>query len=234
MPKIVIIGAGSGFGGRLSMDIMATECLRDACIGLCDIHPGRLGQVSDYVRHTAERHAVLTHDALVAIVDIAKKSSGSLRDAFLAHAGTYGIDDIDFLFPDAQNVSGKPAFIKRPTEWVSDAFGAAHKSPFSRIKTVAANITADEARAKGYVKGNEKVDEVIALLKRITTPTTVYKKQKLDRDDIVDITDFDVVAWLKYEMRGMLDEELARAILVSDGRSPASDDKINESNIRPI
>ena len=162
------------------------------------------------------------------------KRTGSLKDAFLAHAGDYGIDQIDWLFPDAKNVTNTPIWIKRPDGWVPKVMNAVSHSPFSRIKSMFADITEPDARAKGYIKGNRKTEEVFGLLKRTTTPTTVYKKQKLDRDDIIDITDFDVVAWLKTEMRGMLDEELARAILVSDGRSPASDDKINEQNIRPI
>lgn len=179
-----------------------------------------------------EKKNVLSHDALKTILADAQRC-GSLKEAFLAHAD-YGIENIDYLFPDAKTVSPTPAYIKRDTDWVKDVFGAAHHSPFARIKSVAADITADEARAKGYQKGKRKMEEVITLLKRVTSPTTVYKKQKLDRDDIVDITDIDVVAWLKLEMRMMLEEEIARAILVGDGRSSASDDKINESNIRPI
>lgn len=159
---------------------------------------------------------------------------GSLRDSVLAHTGEYGITDIDFLFPDAKNYTTSPEFIKRRDAWVSAVMGGTHHTPFSRVKSTFANITADEARAKGYTKGNQKVDEVIALLKRSTTPTTIYKKQKLDRDDVLDITDFDVVSWLKGEMRIMLDEEIARAILVGDGRTASSDDKISETNIRPI
>ena len=174
----------------------------------------------------------LSHDALKSIFADAQRR-GSLKEAFLAHAD-YGIENIDSLFPDAKTVTPTPAYIKRNTDWVKDVFGEAHQSPFARIKSVAADITADEARAKGYQKGNQKMEEVITLLKRVTSPTTVYKKQKLDRDDVVDITDMDVVAWLKLEMRMMLEEEIARAILVGDGRSSASDDKINESNIRPI
>lgn len=161
---------------------------------------------------------------------------GSMRDYVntLVHEGTYGINDIDFLFPDPKKLQNAPDFISRRMEWVAGVIGGVHKSPFSRIKTVHADITEDEARAKGYVKGNQKIEEVFGLLKRVTTPQTVYKKQKLDRDDIIDITDFDVVSWLKAEMRVMLDEELARAILVGDGRSVASDDKIKEEHIRPI
>ncbi len=179
-----------------------------------------------------EKKNVLSHDALKTILADAQRC-GSLKEAFLQHAD-YGIENIDFLFPDANTVTPTPAFIKRDTDWVKDVFGAAHHTPFARIKSLAADITADEARAKGYVKGNKKTDEVIALLKRVTNPTTVYKKQKLDRDDIVDITDIDVVAWLKLEMRMMLEEEIARAQLVGDGRSAASDDKIKEDCVRPI
>ena len=156
------------------------------------------------------------------------------QDEVLAHAATYGIDNIGYLFPDARTTTNTPQFIKRDTEWVSKVFGAAKHVPFSRIKTVLADITADEARARGYIKGKEKADEVITLLKRTTDPQTVYKKQKLDRDDIIDITDFDVVVWLRMEMRMMLEEEIARAQLVGDGRLSSSDDKIKEDKIRPI
>lgn len=162
------------------------------------------------------------------------KSKGSLKDAFLAHAEDYGIDNIEYLFPDDRKVTNTPTWIKRPDGWVSKVMKGVSHSPFSRIKSIFADITEPDARARGYVKGNKKIEEVFGLLKRSTSPTTVYKKQKLDRDDIVDITDFDVVAWLKTEMRGMLDEELARAFLIGDGRSAASNDKINEQNIRPI
>ena len=175
----------------------------------------------------------LSHDAMNAIIGDAKRY-GSLKESFLAHAGDYGIDNIDFLFPEAQNLNDTPEFIKRDTGWVSKVMGAVHHTPFSRIKSQFADLREDEARAKGYLKGNLKKEEVFSLLKRTTTPTTVYKKQKLDRDDVVDITDFDVVAWLKAEMRMMLDEELARAFLIGDGRLASSDDKINESNIRPV
>ena len=175
----------------------------------------------------------LSHDAMNAIIGDAKRY-GSLKESFLAHAGDYGIDNIDFLFPEAQNLNDTPEFIKRDTGWVSKVMGAVHHTPFSRIKSQFADLREDEARAKGYLKGDLKKEEVFSLLKRTTTPTTVYKKQKLDRDDVVDITDFDVVAWLKAEMRMMLDEELARAFLIGDGRLASSDDKINESNIRPV
>lgn len=178
------------------------------------------------------------------------KRSGSLKDAVidsgleetLQHAVTdsgsnnvtYGMADVGYLFPDARNVNNTPDFIARDMEWVGKVMRAAKHLPFSRVKSIHANITMDEARAKGYTKGNKKTEEVFALLKRTTSPTTIYKKQKMDRDDIVDITDFDVVAWLKGEMRLMLDEEIARAALIGDGRTAGSDDKISEDCIRPI
>lgn len=175
----------------------------------------------------------LTHSQLKEIVDDAQKM-GSFKESFLAHAGTYGIDDIDILFPDAKALANSPEIIGRRTEWVSSVINGTKHSPFSRIKSTAADLTADEARAKGYVKGNLKKDEIIKLLKRVTVPTTIYKKQKLDRDDIVDITDLDVVAWLKAEMRLMLDEELARAVLIGDGRAADDEDRIDTDHIRPI
>lgn len=180
-----------------------------------------------------EKENVLSHADMENIISEGKRY-GSLKDSFLAHAAQYGIDQIDFLFPDAKNVTNQPDFIKRDDSYVQKVLRGVHHTPFSRIKSTHANITADEARAKGYIKGHLKKEEVFTLLKRTTTPTTIYKKQKMDRDDIVDITDFDVVAYIKAEMRMMLDEEIARAILVGDGRSTASDDKINEQNIRPI
>lgn len=158
------------------------------------------------------------------------KRYGSLKDSVLAH----GIDNVDYLFPDAQTLANTPEFIQRDTGWVKKVMSGVHHTPFSRIKSIFADITEDDARAKGYFKGKLKKEEVFGLLKRTTTSTTVYKKQKMDRDDVVDITDFDVVAWLKSEMRMMLDEELARAYLIGDGRLASSDDKINEQNIRPI
>ena len=175
----------------------------------------------------------LSHDAIQTIIGDAKRC-GSMKASVLEHSAEYGIDQIDYLFPEAKSVNNPPEFIKRDTGWVGKVMGKVHHTPFSRIKSVFANITEDEARAKGYFKGNLKKEEVFSLLKRTTTATTVYKKQKMDRDDKVEITDFDVVAWLKSEMRMMLDEELARAYLIGDGRLSSSDDKINESNIRPI
>ena len=172
---------------------------------------------------------VLQHSDIEAIFADAKRY-GSLKDSVLQH----GITNIDYLFPEAKDVNTAPEFIKRDMGWVEKVMRSVHHTPFSRIRSTFANITEEDARAKGYIKGKLKKDEVFSLLKRSTTPTTVYKKQKLDRDDVVDITDFDVVAWLKSEMRMMLDEELARAFLIGDGRISSSDDKINEQNIRPI
>lgn len=172
-------------------------------------------------------------DQMKTIISDAKRY-GSLKESFLAHAEEYGINNIEYLFPDAKSLNNPPDFIKRETGWVQNFMGKTHHTPFSRIKSMFADITEDEARAKGYIKGKLKKEEVFGLLKRTTGPTTVYKKQKLDRDDIIDITDFDVVSWLKTEMRWMLDEEIARAALLGDGRPASSDDKINEQNIRPI
>lgn len=190
-----------------------------------------------------QENSLAHHDDILtnALDDI--KRYGSFRDAVMAHSTdteyaeisqTYGINGTDYLFPEAVNLNSPPEFIKRETGWVSKVINGVHHSPFSRIKSMFADITEDDARAKGYIKGKYKKEEVFGLLKRTTTPTTIYKKQKLDRDDILDIKDFDVVAWLKSEMRLMLDEELARAFLVGDGRAMSSDDKINEQNIRPI
>lgn len=171
----------------------------------------------------------LTMNDVAEIFNDAKRY-GSLKDSALQH----GVSNIDYLFPDDKYIGEVPGLIKRDTTWVDNFMGKVHHSPFSRIKSLLANITEDEARAKGYIKGNLKKEEVFSLLKRSTSPTTVYKKQKLDRDDVVDITDFDVVAFIKKEMRGMLDEEIARACLIGDGRLSSSDDKIDEQHIRPI
>lgn len=176
---------------------------------------------------------VLTHSDMEVILEDGRRM-GSLKDSVLAHAEDYGIQDIDMLFPDYKTITNTPEFIKRRTEWVATVWNAVKKTPFSRIKSMFADITEDDARAKGYMKGKLKKEEVFSLLKRTTDPQTVYKKQKLDRDDVIDITDFDVVAWIKGEMRLMLDEELSRAILIGDGRLASSDDKISEDHIRPI
>jgi HK97 family phage major capsid protein len=197
---------------------------------------------------------------MVAIMSDAKKM-GSLRDAVEAHmesgvlahstitpipmdgmtgpssetaSQAYGIRDMDMLFPEFHNLNNPPEWIKRDTDWVSKVMNGVHHTPFSRIKSTYANITEDDARALGYIKGNQKKEEVFTLLKRTTTPQTIYKKQKFDKDDLTDITDFDVVAWVKAEMRIMLDEEIARAILIGDGRAADSDDHIKHEHIRPI
>lgn len=172
----------------------------------------------------------LTHSDVEAIFNDAKRY-GSLKDATLAH----GVTGIDTLFPEDKFVGEMPAVVKREDSWVADFMGKVHKSPFSRIKSIYANLTEEDARAKGYFKkGTLKKEQFFSMIKRNTAPTTIYKKQKLDRDDLVDITNFDIVAFIKMEMREMLEEEIARACLIGDGRAPSSDDKINELNIRPI
>lgn len=200
----------------------------------------------------AMAHDALSKEELQQVFIDARKSQSTLKNSFLAHgfetiseayaayegnksgALSHSITNIEYLFPDAKTLTGVPAMVSPREEWVTKVFNAARHIPFSRVKTLVADITGEEARALGYVKGNEKTEEVFTLLKRTTDPQTVYKKQKLDRDDIIDITDFDVVAWLRNEMRGRLEAEIARAMLVGDGRSSASDDKIIETKIRPI
>lgn len=166
------------------------------------------------------------------------RRNGRLSDSVISHAQNYGITNIDILFPDAQAIRNTPDFYGRRTEWVNAVLNNTQHVPFSRIKSMYADITADEARARGYTldrnNNKRKIDEVFNVLKRVTTPQTVYKKQKLDRDDIIDITSFDVVAWLKQEMRIMLDEEIARAVLVGDGRDVSDESKIRTDSIRPI
>lgn len=177
---------------------------------------------------------VLSHDQLETIFTDAKRN-GSLKDAVLAHADDFGIGDVELLFPEARSVNGNsPEFIKRRTEWVNHVLSTVRRTPFARLRMMTADITADEARAKGYIKGNMKKEEFFSVAKREVTPTTIYKKQKLHRDDIIDIKDFDVVAWLKGEMRLMLEEEIARAVLVGDGREADSADKIHEEHLIPI
>ena len=203
----------------------------------------------------------LSHDDMKTIINDAVRNKTSLKDmveahmedGVLAHAlpnpipmdgmvgpsqdtasQTYGVRDLDMLFPEYKNLNNPPEWIKRETSWVDKVLNGVHHTPFSRIKSQYANITEDDARARGYMKGNLKREEVFTLLKRVTEPQTIYKKQKLDKDDITDITDFDVVSWIKGEMRMMLDEEIARAILIGDGRANDSDDKIKEDRIRPI
>lgn len=200
-------------------------------------------------------HSMTSDEQNLIISDM--KRFGSLKESFLAHqeelginqinyiahstdiersqnVQNYGVNDPSFLFPEARALNNPPAFISRRMDWVAGVMSGTTHTPFSRIKSVFADITEDAARAKGYIKGKRKKEEVFSLLKRTTTPTTIYKKQKMDRDDIIDITDFDIIAWIKGEMRVMLDEEIARAVLIGDGRLASDDDYINENNIRPI
>ena len=196
--------------------------------------------------NSEQNENVLQHDDFQAIISDAKRY-GSMREAFenyakdhdvdineLTHSADYGIENIGYLFSDDKAITREPIMVSRNMDWVAKFTNSVRHTPFSRIKSLFANITEDDARAKGYIKGNVKKEEVFTLLKRSTTPTTVYKKQKIDRDDVIDIVDFDVVAWLKREMRVMLDEEIARAALVGDGRVSSSDDKIDPIHIRPI
>ena len=179
--------------------------------------------------NNADNGDVLSHSEMQEIIDDGKRY-GSMKESFLAH----GITNIEYLFPDAKNVNATPDFIARDQGWVTEVMNGVHHTPFSRIKSTFADLREDEARARGYIKGKLKKEEVFSLLKRTTSPQTIYKKQKIDRDDVVDITDIDVIAWLKAEMRMMLNEEIARAVLVGDGRLTSSDDHIKEDNIRPI
>lgn len=193
-----------------------------------------------FEKENENEQETLSHSELNALIKEAKDNGKSLKNTFLAH----GVDNTEYLehsitnvgnlFPEAQLVDKVPALVSRDMDWVSNVMGAVKHTPFSRVKSTYANITGDEARAKGYVKGKQKVEEVITALKRTTDPQTVYKLQKMDRDDVIDITDFDVVAWIKGEMRIMLNEELARAILIGDGRDSSSNDKINPLHIRPV
>lgn len=188
---------------------------------------------NDYDEYYGDEIHVLSHSEIEDMFSDAK-TLGSLRASVLAHTDDYGIENIDYMFPDARLNEGDPQFIKRPDGWVDKVISGTSHSAFARIKSLFADITEDEARAKGYIKGNLKKEEVFTMLKRKTEPTTVYKKQKIDRDDVIDIKDFDVVAMIKREMREMLNEEIARAILVGDGRPNSSDEKVKEANIRPI
>ena len=180
-----------------------------------------------------QQNNTLSHAELDTIFSDAKRL-GSLKESVLSHAEDYGIDQIDWLFPEYKNNNNPPEFIKRGQEWVQKVMNGVHNVRFTRVKSMFADITEDEARALGYIKGNRKKEEVFTLLKRTTDPQTIYKKQKLDRDDVIDITDFDVVSWLKGEMRMMLDEEIARAILIGDGRPTSSDDSISQQHVRSI
>lgn len=184
---------------------------------------------------TNKSDTVLSHDALNEIIaDATKSANGSLKEAFEEYALAHGIENIGTLFPEPKDLNMPPEWITRDMGWVSKLMGKVNRRPFSRIKTRTADLTYDTARAKGYIKGTMKKEQFFDTAYRTTSPTTVYKKQQLDRDDMVDITDFDVVAWLRQEMRFMLEEEIARAILTGDGRDVEDPDKINEGNIRPV
>lgn len=202
-------------------------------------HSGETNEEGNSMKHNvfeqngATNEPVLSHADAASIFDAAKRL-GSMKDAVEDYALKHGIENIDILFPDAKSIMATPDFDKRRTEWVADVMNGTTHTPFSRIKSTTAHLTLPEARAKGYIKGNMKKEEFFKVSKRSTTPQSIYKKQKLDRDDILDITDFDVVMWLKGEMRLMLEEEIARAILIGDGRSAGDDDKISEDHVRPI
>ncbi len=177
----------------------------------------------------------ITHDQFKSLINEAVQAKAKFSEVFLAHATDYGIDDAEgYLFPDARSVTNPPDLVTRDMSWVSGVLNGTRHTPFSRIKSLSADLTADEARAKGYIKAVQKTDEVFPVMRRVTTPQTIYKKQKLDRDDILDITDFDVVAFIKAEMRLMLDEEIARAVLIGDGRAADSPDKILQDHVRSI
>lgn len=218
-----------------------------------DAKSGKIDKEDEDVKHNVfdneqyEEGEVLTHGEIVELFEGAKREKvTSLRDYVLEHSidttgmivsegqSTYGFNDPEMLFPEPKSLNNPPEWIKRNTTWVSVVMNGVHKTPFSRIKSQYADLTEDEARAKGYMKGNLKKEQVFTILKRSTGPCTIYKKQKLDRDDIIDITDFDVVRWIRSEMEGQLDEEIARAILIGDGRPSDSDDKVKEDCIRPI
>ena len=214
---------------------MIGQALEDAGVDTDDVEHSEEGE-TDFMKYNVfdketntQDQEILTHSEFQEIIGEARRR-GSLKDAFLEH----GITDIDTLFPDAQTIDKTPGFIQRDNGWVAGVMAAVHKTPFSRVKSIFADITEDEARAKGYIKGKQKKDEVFKMLKRVTTPVTVYKKQSLDRDDMLDITDFDMIPWLKQEMRLKLNRELALAYLLGDGRLAASEDKIDENCIRPV
>jgi HK97 family phage major capsid protein len=205
--------------------------------------------IFDNEERQEDTNMVLSHSDMQSLAKATMrdlKKYGTLKESLLANIGNflptsmqhadgdYGIADIEMLFPDARTIETTPEFIQRQDAWVTSVINGTRHTPFTRVKSVFADITADEARAKGYTKGKKKIEEVITLLRRTTDPQTIYKKQKLDRDDILDITDFDVVAWLRGEMRIMLNEELGRAILIGDGRSAVAEDKIKEDHIRPV
>ena len=181
-----------------------------------------------------EMNDTSVHSEIIADALADAKKYGSMRESFLEHAAANNIQNVDYLFPEAKELNTPPVVIKDNEEWVNVIMNSVRRSPFSRVKTTFAKMDETTARAKGYIKGKMKADIALSLLKRVTTPTTVYIKNTMDRDDVIDITDFDVVTWLKGEMRGQLNKELALAMLLGDGRNVSDDNKINEQNIRPI
>ena len=183
---------------------------------------------------TNQKDEVLAHSEILNDIVADAKRYGSLKESFLQHAAANNITNYDYLLPEPKSLNTPPEWIKEDDSWVAKVMRSVHHTPFSRVKSMFATLDENEARARGYIKGNMKKDLALSVLKRTTSPTTVYIKMKMDRDDIVDITDFDVVAWQRAEMRGQLDRELARAMLLGDGRELSSDDKINEQNIRPV
>ena len=218
------------------VDVLVGAAIEGIQNGELDVEDGEMQQSGfggsmsyNVFENQGEEYGELQHADVDLIFDEMRRGS-SLKAAMLAHS----ITNVEVLFPEARVATPTPETITRQMEWVSEVLGSVRKSPFSRVKTTAINITAEEARAKGYIKGREKAEEVIVALKRVTTPQTIYKKQAMDRDDVVDIVDFDVIAYINAEMRVMLNEEVARAVLVGDGRSSSSEDKINPLNIRPI
>lgn len=206
----------------------------DAGIEHSDFEGGNETMKTNVFDQTQENEDTLQHSAIVANAIADAKRYGSMRESFIQHAATNNITNMDYLFPEPKSLNTPPEFIRDDTDWVSKVMNAVHHTPFSRVKSMFAQMDETEARARGYIKGKMKKDLALSVLKRTTLPTTVYIKMKMDRDDVVDITDFDVIAWQKAEMRGQLDRELARAMLIGDGRDLSSDDKINEQNIRPV
>ena len=183
---------------------------------------------------TNQKDEALAHSEILNDIVADAKRYGSLKESFLQHAAANNITNYNYLLPEPKSLNTPPEWIKEDDSWVAKVMRSVHHTPFSRVKSMFATLDETEARARGYIKGNMKKDMALSVLKRTTSPTTVYIKMKMDRDDIVDITDFDVVAWQRAEMRGQLDRELARAMLLGDGRELSSDDKINEQNIRPV
>lgn len=219
------------FEGDNMYNSLAHSAINEAMQAVISDGP-KFGSLRKSLEHHMANDDVLAHAIDTTGMDVPQGNGPSYTVGENTYG--YGINGLDYLFPDARALSDTPELIKRDTDWVDVVLAGVHKTPFSRIKTVLANITEDDARAKGYLKGNMKKEEFFALMKRVTTPQTIYKKQRFDRDDVLDITDMNIVAWVKTEMRMMLNEELGRAILIGDGRIISDDDKISETNIRPI